>query len=424
MAVASLTDYVWGGVFVGVSASMGSLLLIAGDIHWPEVMGGGRLRRVPAVLRGLALAVPLVVMFGALLMSADATFERLARAIIWVDLGDVVVHASVIGMVAWVVAGWGRQLIVEDPWGNPASQMGSPFGLGLVEIGMVLGAIDLLFLSFVVVQVGYLFGGSAFVDASREFTYSEYARRGFFELVALAGLSLPLLLILHWLARPSSVGEQAAFIALAGAFVALLFVIMASALVRMALYTSLYGLTELRLYTTAFMGWLGVVLLWFTGTVLRGERRRFAVGALLAGFLAIWTLDVLNPDALIAGNNLQRINAPQPVDGRYLGSLSADAVPTLVAALPSLPAAERRKLSATLTSRWSSPASDWRTWNWSRTEANGLVTDAQLSCSRFNENSTFNETVAQPRHCEYTDNTSPSRQHTAHVCQYEEEQAC
>ena len=34
-----------------------------------------------------------------------------------------------------------------------------------------------------------------------EFTYAEYARRGFFELVAVAALVLPLLLCAHWLVR-------------------------------------------------------------------------------------------------------------------------------------------------------------------------------------------------------------------------------
>ena len=54
--------------------------------------------------------------------------------------------------------------------------------------------------------------------------------------------------------------------------VGLLFVIMASGLWRMSLYQQAYGQTELRLYTTAFMVWLGAVLVWFvlTVTVNRG----------------------------------------------------------------------------------------------------------------------------------------------------------
>ena len=55
---------------------------------------------------------------------------------------------------------------------------------------------------------------------------------------------------------------------------------MGSGLHRMRLYQGAYGLTELRLYTMAFMLWLGVVFGWFAWTVLRGHRERFAWGAL------------------------------------------------------------------------------------------------------------------------------------------------
>jgi len=93
--------------------------------------------------------------------------------------------------------------------------------------------------------------------------------------VTVAGLTLPLLLTLHawqdWQGLDSP-GQHAAperlFRALAALLLALLFVIMASALARMNLYRSEYGLTELRVYTTAFMGWLAVVFAWFGATVL------------------------------------------------------------------------------------------------------------------------------------------------------------
>ena len=61
--------------------------------------------------------------------------------------------------------------------------------------------------------------------------------------------------------------------------VGLLFIVVASALQRMYLYTSIFGLTELRLYTTTFMIWISVVLVWFVLTVMRSRRDRFVFGA-------------------------------------------------------------------------------------------------------------------------------------------------
>jgi len=288
------------------------------------------------------------------------------------------VHALVIIAVAWAIAGWGRQLFIAEPWTNPASQRAAPLALGAVELTIVLGALDLLFLVFVALQLGYLFGGAAFVTGSAEFTVAEYARRGFFELVWVAAISLPLLLAMHWLARPGSRRAERGFAALTVCFVGLLFVIMASALVRMGLYTSLFGLTELRLYPTAFMGWLAIVFVWFIGTGLRGRRDRFAVGALVAGFVTVALLDVINPDGLIARTNLGRVGAPQPVDSEYLASLSADAVPALVTGLAALPPAEQQRVRTALATRWSATSPDWRTWNWSRSQAAAALATTQL----------------------------------------------
>ena len=75
------------------------------------------------------------------------------------------------------------------------------FTLGAIEISIVLGLINLLFLSFVIVQIPYLFGGMDLVQTTPDFKLAEYARRGFGELVIVAALVLPILLLSHWLLR-------------------------------------------------------------------------------------------------------------------------------------------------------------------------------------------------------------------------------
>ena len=111
------------------------------------------------------------------------------------------------------------------------------------------------------------------------------------------------------------------------------------------------------------MIWLAVVFVWAAGTVLRGRRQLFAVGALVSGFAAIFAMNVLNPDALIARTNLDRSRLDLP----YLMNLSDDATPELVKALPTLEPPLREQLADELASRRQS--SDWRTWNWSRHRA-------------------------------------------------------
>jgi len=236
----------------------------------------------------------------------------------------------------------------------------------------VLGLLNLLFLSFVLVQFRYFFGAGATVQATAGLTYAQYARSGFFELVWVAALVLPFLLGLHWLQRPGDARAHRAFAWQAGAQVALLFVIMASALVRMRLYQGEYGLTELRLYTTAFMGWLAAVFAWFALTVLRGRRERFAFGAALTGFCALLALHTVNPDAAIVRANLAHARRGHAFDAAYAASLSADAAPALTSALPTLPAPAQATLAHSLLRAWSGPA-DWRAWSWGRAQAFGSV---------------------------------------------------
>jgi hypothetical protein len=139
---------------------------------------------------------------------------------------------------------------------------------------------------------------------------------------------------------------------------------MISAVQRMRLYVDEFGLTELRLYPTAFMAWLAVVFVWFGATVLRGRSRRFVFGGMTAGFVTLAALNVLNPDAFIARVNLERPLTARPVDLDYLLSLSGDAVPMLVEALPRMSQVDRRTTSSRLHERWHTTAHpDWRSFN-------------------------------------------------------------
>src|SRR5215212_4684436 len=333
---AGILDYVLGGVYTGALTSAGPMPVSVVDIEWREAVRGLWKGQALAVSRGVLLAAPLLLLFGTLLVAADAIFERLIIEVFGFDLAEVFSHLALICFFAWTTAGllWaGLMARVPENLAIPRPRV---LSLGIVEVGIVLGLLDLLFLTFVVIQVRYLFGGAGRVATTAGLTYAEYARRGFFELVTVTALALPLLLIAHWLLRTETRARERLFKALAGIMVVLLFVVVASALQRMYLYQQEFGLTELRLYTTAFMVWISVVLLWFLLTVLRARRDRFAFGALLAGFAAIFAINIMNPDALIASTNIDRMEDGKRFDAYYLTTLSADAVPVLVASLPEI----------------------------------------------------------------------------------------
>ena len=455
--------YIVGLAWSGVTSVFGPFFLLGSDIDWKQTPGGATSKTAFAVLRGLAIALPLVFIFGALFMSADAAFEASVNRIINIDLSMVAGHVMLASVFAWLSAGYFRgamkrfgtepqttedtgetakkedtiresdggsfvdrmtaeaaitdehvidATVVEhinrsdppaakepelfenivtnpsvpsfksrlDKWQNiDNSKVPTVFTLGTVEIVLLLGLLDLLFISFVSFQVPYLFGGLDLVQATPDFKLSEYARRGFGELVFASALVLPILLASHWLIRSSVKGRtETIFRILAGAQIVLLFVIMASAVQRLVILTgeSGYGLTTVRFYPMVFMTWLAVVFVWFGLTVLRGARNRFAWGALWAAVIVLGATNLMNPHAFIAGTNLQLMRQGRDFDAYYNASLSDDALPTLIGAFDKLDPEDARRAHDRL--KWRvcekiRQGSDLRSWNLSRNKADDLL---------------------------------------------------
>jgi len=332
------------------------------------------MRQVRGAALGAALAFPLLVVFGGLFTSADSVFGTVVAGAFDVDFGDLLSLVVLFAVWGALVAGYFRGALIHSL--VPAAEGESGLSLGIIPVATALGLVDLLFLVFVVIQLRYLFGGATLVLAAGGLTYAEYARRGFFELVTASALVLPLLTGADWLLRNEPAEHQRTFRQLATVLLLLLAVVMASALERMRLYVSAYGLSEIRLYSTAFMLYLAGVAAWFGWTALRGQRRRFAFGVLVQGFVVLGGLHLLNPDAVIVRTNLARPPVERPFDGWYAASLSADAVPVLLGAYPRLDATARCAVAAgLLRQRARLDHADWRSWNFARHTARRLLRD-------------------------------------------------
>jgi hypothetical protein len=370
LLTAGVTDYAFSILVSLYNALAGAGYLIGGEIDWNEIPRDGWAKHLAPVVKGLAIVFPLLLIFGGLLTSADAVFSDLVLRLFDWDFESLIVHCLLTAIIAWAVAGFLRGVLTGKEMKAVNANRPAFLWLGVTEMVIILGLLDILFLSFVVVQFRYFFGGAARIQSVAGLTYAEYARSGFFELVGVAALVLPLLLAAHWLLRKEKSRDERIFRVLAGIQIALLFVMIVSALQRMRLYQREYGLTELRVYTTVFMGWLAVIFVWFAMTVLRGRRERFAFGAVATGFLAIGALLAANPDRLIARVNIEQAIAGRNFDAVYAASLSSDAVPELITALPRLNRSQRCALASQIVhSRPIAESPGWRRWNWSRAEA-------------------------------------------------------
>jgi hypothetical protein len=316
-------------ITVGLETAFGMLPLVLTDVSFRQAAHGRGASRAIAALRAALVAIPLLLVFGGLFASADPVFARIVGDVFRIDADLVASHLVVGGIIAWFAGGLLRATVLSnrlDSWSLPF-----PDGaLGLTEVATALGSLVVLFAAFVAVQLRYFFGGSALVQMTDGMSYADYARRGFFELVTVSALVLPVLLSANALLRRDTPRVDRVFRGLAIALLALLAVIMYSAVARMQLYQSVYGLTTDRLYATVFMGWLALVFVWFATTVLRGREKPFAAGVVVSGWATLLALNVADPAGLVGRSNIARGELGKELDVSYVASLGADAAPALV----------------------------------------------------------------------------------------------
>jgi hypothetical protein len=335
--------------------------------------------QMAAVLRGVALAIPVLIVFTALFISADAAFNQavfdVLKALSLDNAAELVLRLFFAAVVAWACLG-GLAYAFRANWPLQAAiPTGGPLAiqLGFTETAIILGSVNLLFAAFVGVQFRYFFGGQSNITVAG-FTYSDYARRGFGELVVVAVFALGLGLLLQILTPRRQASARWGFDGLVFVLVALTGIILASAFQRLQLYEEAYGFTELRTYSHVFMIWVGALLGVFVVTVLIDRPRLFVFGTLMAGLGFVATLNILNTDAFVAQQNISRYRQTGKLDAQYLARLSDDAIPELLPLLDTAQPAERKTLGTALPIRLDEldalqAKAGWSGWNWARSRA-------------------------------------------------------
>ena len=328
-------------------------------------------RPLRVALGGAALAAPLLLLFGTLFAAADPLFARYTSDLAD-SLDEAVEHLGTIAALAWITGGLlAGLLLARCPSGMDLPRPRPALG---AAIGVALALVVALFAAFLAVQARALIGGAEWVESRVGLSYSEYARGGFFQLLACVGIALPLGLIADWAVSPSDPRRRRTSLLSAALAVAVLAVV-ASAARRMGLYVEAYGLTELRLYASATILWLALAAVAFGTAAIRRRRERFCFHSLLAAAAVVAGLGILNPGARIAAYNASREpDGGAPFDARYAVSLGADAVPALLDALPALSPDARCVTARGLLSYGAGrPEGDWRTYTVSRARARALL---------------------------------------------------
>ncbi len=286
------------------------------------------------VLVGLLVGIPLLIIIVPLLASADDVFRHFIDLIPNIFKGiridEFVARLLIVTTVTCLVFSYLWSLFRAKrslPGASGSLKLSGAF-LDPLTVTTILVLIDLLYAFFIAIQFSYLFGSMSY-GLPQNFTYAQYARKGFFELVAVTLINLVILLGNMNFVKASGSRIDKVVKGLNTVLVASTFIMLLSAHFRMSLYEEAYGFTYLRVLTHAFMGYLAVL---FVVTLVKIWRQTLPMlkSYIVISIIAYTLVNYINVDSLIVRNNLERFNKGYPIDISYVTTLSYDAVPQLV----------------------------------------------------------------------------------------------
>jgi uncharacterized protein DUF4153 len=316
--------------------------------------------------RTVLISAGLLLVFVPLLAGADAAFASLLGDLL-PNLADAPVFgwAFSFAMVGLATAGACYVLAAPPPLdGRPRDRR----TVSRREWAVPIGVLVAVFAVFVGVQLASLFGGDDYVQRTAELTYAEYARSGFWQLLAVTVLTLVVIAVATRFAATGTASDRLWLRSLLGGLAGLTLVIVASALSRMWAYQQAYGFTTLRLLVFSCEVWLAVVYLLVIAAGVKLEAAWLPRSLVATGIATLLVLAALNPDRFTAEHNVDRWKATGKIDLAYLATLSVDALP----AFDALPADLRQCLLVRVKSQLED-TDGWQSWNLSREQARTVL---------------------------------------------------
>lgn len=298
------------------------------------------------ILRGAALAVPVLIVFTTLLASADDVF---AKFLLIGDIPSLLSHLILTGLITVGLLGFLSRAAHETPPDDAPVNLRM---LGPLEVLMVLGSLVLLFAGFVATQIVVAAGGASHILETEGLTRADHARQGFFQLLWVAGLAVALVGGLRAFRTIDPERGRDRFTPLALMTLLLTVIIAGISLQRLALYVEAFGLTPLRFWAFAGAGLITVLIVLYGLSISgwRGETSWYPGVAIVLVSLVVFGLNVANPDQRVADYNL-RTQGPAEIDAFALTQLSDDAIPTLIDKVATLSLDDQRVVRGQLCAR-------------------------------------------------------------------------
>lgn len=282
-------------------------------------------RKGKYVFFGILILIPLLAVVVGLLSSADLVFQNmLSHLYIDIMLPEHGMGIFFLTLFAFFAAYCYLSAVVSRhvEEGVRNKRTGEP-----VLAITVTSVMAVIYFVFSMIQVIYLFGGSLVLPEG--YTYAQYARQGFFELLFVCLINLVMVLVCLTCFLENKILKVILTI-ISGCT----FIMIASSAYRMLLYVSAYQLTFLRVLVLWSLLLLTILLAGVFVTIYKEHFPLFKYGMLAVSVMYLG-LSFSHQDYWIAKYN---VSAPAEdgivhdyeFDWWYLHSLSLDAAPVLV----------------------------------------------------------------------------------------------
>lgn len=281
------------------------------------------------IIIGIVIALPLMFIITILLGTADVVFGNMVKKIFFSNNLDFINSFYITWTIIIVffcsyavLAALGLKTVNETTEKNNNHEP--------ITAIIITGALSFIYLIFSCIQIIYLFIGN--MQLPSDYTYAEYAREGFFQLLAVCILNLILVLICLRLFRESKILK---------CILTLLslctYIMIASSAFRMIMYIDVYNLTFLRIFVLWSLSVISLIMVGVTALIYFKKFPLFTYSMVVITVLYT-ALSFAKPDYFIADYNLkQTVKSVQNSEGRsyttglgYLSTLSSDAAPVIL----------------------------------------------------------------------------------------------
>ncbi|HHY73285.1 MAG TPA: DUF4173 domain-containing protein [Bacillus bacterium] len=279
------------------------------------------------ILIGIGVSIPLLAIILTLLISADTEFARILSSIpnFLTFRGDLVFRFIIVLIYTFLFFGFMQVLLQRKMDVIYKNGTMKPLTLDGVITLTILLLLDLVYILFVVVQFKYFFSGTL----EDGYTYAEYARRGFFELLFVTMINLTVTItviystkIVQGLLKKTIRFALAVLVLSSG-------VILISAFMRMMMYEDAYGFTFLRVLVHSFMIFLMVILA-YTLVKIWLEQLSLFHFYFIAALIYYVGINFINLDSIVVKQNITRYEETGKIDINYLNSLSSTGILGLI----------------------------------------------------------------------------------------------